>query len=139
MQKVIITFILTCSCMVSYSQNADLIKPFLKQKIKNHVRQNYDNKRITSIEFHMIYTFKFEDIKAKYETPSIFINEDYAVQHNIQMIKDLRKIADLKHITAFTEYIFGVKQKNETAWNPHWSLVLLDENNQIIKILEYYP
>mgnify|MGYP007055442684 FL=1 len=138
--KYITTIILFTLSLNTFGQNIQKSgSTVLEKKIENYIIEKSEPKYFHTIEFSEIKKFDLEQLIADYKAPSIFSDKPEALLFNQEAFEWLVDFSAEGTIFYCTEYCFATKEKRLDSWNVNWSILFLDDEQNIIEYMNYYP
>jgi hypothetical protein len=138
--KVILVLALTAFYLNLFGQNLERSgKSDLEVKVESYIIDQIQPKYYYSIEFGPIEVFDLHPLINAYEFPTIFYDEPIAIKENKEVFTWLQEFTMDYDIAYSMKFLFGTKEQESEAWTPYWSIVLIDNNFNIIEYLTYHP
>jgi hypothetical protein len=138
--KYITTFILFTIFLNVFGQNIRKSgSTILEKKIENYIIEKWEPNYFHSIEFARNKAFDLKKLIADYKVPSIFSDEPEALLFNQEAFAWLEDFSVEGNISYYNLYSFATKEKGSDSWNAHWCILFLDNEQNIIEHINYYP
>lgn len=110
----------------------------LQKEVETYIIDKFHCSHHISVEFGKKHMFDLNQLIATYKHPTILKDDPRAVRDNNKAFDWLIEVANEYLITYSMTYIFGTKDKEE-AWSHLWMLLLLDDEENIIGHIRYFP
>ena len=141
-KRAISIFILSTLLFVAHGQINNKNKnelTELQKEIETYIIDKFNCKHHISIEFKEKNLFDLNQLIANHKQPKILKDDPRAVRDNKEAFDWLEKVGSEYLITYAMTYICGTKDEEDEEWNAVWVLLLLDEEDDIIGHIRYFP
>lgn len=145
MTKRTINFFILFLCTLQYaaygqtSNEVESEPTQLQKEVETYIIDKFHCSYHISVEFGKKNQFDLNQLIAAHKQPTILKDDPRAVRDNNEAFDWLEEVANEYLITYSMTYVFGTKDKEDGAWNHFWVLLLLDEEDNIIGHIRYFP
>ena len=102
------------------------------QKLKPNVTHQ-------SIEFGELKIFDLNNLLSEYEIPTIYEDSPWAHAFNRNAFAWIKTLNNTKRISYSMSYIYGWRENKSDPWTPYWTIVLFDNDYNVIGAVQYQP